>query len=113
MGNTRARLGRVERIVNQRDKGPDMVIAMVAPDDYPDPLPPGYSRQGDLDKKDLSAYSYVLRICIPPADYEERKRAAEAAKVRPGSTQTLPRQKSVRSKMTSVKSKIKCRIKTL
>ena len=90
MSNIRSRLSHAEKVLAEHDKEPDMLVLMIVPDDYPDPVPPGYRRESEVDKMDLSAYPFVLKICIPPDDYEERKRAAEAAKVRSKSTQTLP-----------------------
>ena len=45
-------------------------MVMAVPDDWPEPVPPGYVRERDLDKIDCRGYSWVLKLVIPPSEDE-------------------------------------------
>ena len=64
MSSARARLARVERIVDKRRRKPEMLILMVAPDDYPDPLPPNYLRKSEVEKRAAISSVGKLTACL-------------------------------------------------
>jgi hypothetical protein len=75
-----SRLDRIEKNLCPKHRI-ENIMFLVAPEDYPDPLPPNYVRMSELKKRDLSDYRRVILLHIGPRDYEERKKAAELQKM--------------------------------
>jgi hypothetical protein len=76
MSGIRTRLARIEKVTTAANRKYEMLIAITVPDDFPDPLPSGYCREGDVRKMDLSNYKTVLIMHIPPSHHEGHGLAA-------------------------------------